>query len=195
MNLFEVEIKFQVEDTAELERQLRDFGFPEFGRQVKETDTFFRHPVRDFAETDECLRLRKRKYADRKPEFYLTYKGPKIDTETKTRQEIEMPVEDPQTLESILTVLGFIPAAKIAKFRRRAATTVEGRLIEAVLDELPDLPLEKQFFIELETLAGEHEVAMCRQLLRNIAAELGLKESIRTSYLRLIQEVRADVLT
>jgi adenylate cyclase class 2 len=189
MSTFEVEIKFRVNDIAELERRLQQhFGCSEFSEPVSESDIFFQHPCRNFVKTDECLRLRERTFSDDSSEHFLTYKGPKNDPLTKTRLEIEMPITEPERWESFLTALGFHKTASVQKFRRRMALTLEDRHVEIVLDSLPDLPESSRLFLELETLATEAELEPCRTLLLGIADQLGLSEPIRHSYLKLVQD-------
>ena len=54
---------------------------------VVQVDQYFAHPARDFAQTDEALRLRRVGKQN-----FITYKGSKIDATTKTRREIELPL-------------------------------------------------------------------------------------------------------
>jgi len=190
MSTFEVEIKFRANNVniAELERQLQQrFGGTEFGEPVTESDAFFLHPCRNFVQTDECLRLRHRRFADGSSEHSLTYKGPKIDTSTKTRQEIEMPVTEPEIVENLLVALGFCNAASVRKFRQRMTLTIDNRQVSVVFDTLPDLPEQARQFIEMETIAAAEEIDECRSLLLDIAGQLSLHEPIRDSYLILVQ--------
>lgn len=85
--MFEVEMKFRVQSVKDFMKILEQKYFARFDPEVIETDHFFQHPVRDFAKTDECLRLRRRQN-----ELMITYKGAKIDTLTKMREEIELPL-------------------------------------------------------------------------------------------------------
>jgi len=186
MQTFEVEIKYRVEDITELERQLQRWGGTGFGTQVTDYDIFFQHPCRNFVHTDECLRLRNRVFPDGMSEHSLTYKGPKMDALTKTRQEIEMPVAEPERWESLLTALGFCKSASLHKFRRRQTLTIDCRQIDFVLDTLPALPESGRQFLEIETLATEDNLEECRSSLLNIAEQLGLRHPIRESYLQLV---------
>ena len=188
MQTFEVEIKFRAHDITKLEQQLQPFGGTKFGEQVTEFDSFFQHPCRDFVQTDECLRLRNRVLPDGTSKHSLTYKGPKIDALTKTRQEIELPVTEPEHWESLLLALGFHKKASVHKFRRRQKLVVNNRHIGIVLDTLPALPEASRTFIELETLATEDELEECRTQILGIAEQLGLNEPIRDSYLQLVSE-------
>jgi adenylate cyclase class 2 len=191
MTTFEVEIKFRVNDAAELERRVQQLGGSEFSESITESDSFFQHPCRNFVQTDECLRLRNRLFSDGTSEYSLTYKGPKIDTSTKTRQEIEMSIADPERWESLLTALGFSRVASVQKFRRRQKLTVNHRHIEIVLDTLPDLPESSRLFVELETFATAEEIEECRKWILGIAEQRGLSEPIRDSYLKLVQNYTA----
>jgi adenylate cyclase class 2 len=187
MHTFEVENKFRVRDLAELKRRLRQqFGSSKFSKPASEADTFFQHPCRDFVQTDESLRLRKRTFADGTSEHVLTYKGPKIDSKTKTRQEIEMSITEPERWESFFIALGFRKSASIQKYRRRLDVIVENREVEITLDTLPALPESAQLFLEVETLSTPDEVEECRALILGLAKQLGLGKPVRKSYLHLV---------
>jgi hypothetical protein len=68
--------------TLEVEQKFRVLldavaSFREMGvvvRPVEETDLYFQHPARDFAASDEALRIRQKAGV-----CLLTYKGPKLD--------------------------------------------------------------------------------------------------------------------
>jgi len=186
--MYEVEMKFRVDDLAGLEKRLAQYGV-EFGGEVEENDQFYQHPSRDFVRTDEALRLRRRRLPDETMECFLTYKGPKIDSETKTRREIEIPLPDPESLDMILSALGFRRQGQVRKFRRRGELLYGDRQFDILLDRLPVLENRGATgtFVELETLAEEENLHEARQSLLELAAELGLSESIRTSYLGLLQ--------
>jgi len=186
MRTFEVEIKYRITDITKLELQLRHWGGSGFGGEVTDCDTFFQHPCRDFVQTDECLRLRNRILSDGSSEHSLTYKGPKIDALTKTRQEIEIPIAEPHHWESLLNALGFCKSASLHKFRRRLTLTLNHRQIDFVFDTLPALPESSRLFLEMETLATEENLEECRTLLLDIAGQLGLSEPIQESYLNLV---------
>ncbi len=84
-----------------------------------ETDTYYMHPCRDFRETDEALRIRKKKCLD-SIEYYLTYKGARVKRgKIKIREEIETPINDYKTFSTILEKLGFKPILSFSKYRER----------------------------------------------------------------------------
>ena len=111
----EVEAKLRLASCGELEgvrRRLEELGARHEGEVVEE-DTYFQHPCRDFAETDEALRLR---IVGGRAE--LTYKGPKrIIGGSKARAEYTTAVADPGEAVRILEALGFRPAAVVRKQR------------------------------------------------------------------------------
>ena len=102
---YEVEQKFPVADMAALESKLESLGAT-IAEPHGEIDLYFAHPGRNFAETDEALRIRRKGASN-----YITYKGPKIDRTTKTRQEIELPLppgdDAPEAWVGLLAALGF----------------------------------------------------------------------------------------
>lgn len=179
---YEVEMKYAVADQEELLEKLeRQFGL-HFDEPVEEQDTFYQHPARDYAAADECLRIRRR--AGR---YKITYKGSKIDRETKTRREIELYLtDDPETAkewDALLHAIGFRAVAELTKTRRTAELVEESRNFVLTLDHIDGLG----DFMELETLAGEERLDDARNRLRSLAAILDLHDPIRTSYLELLQ--------
>ncbi|MGC9514532.1 class IV adenylate cyclase [Methanocrinis sp.] len=137
-------------------------------------DLYFSSPFRDFARTDEALRIRVKEVGAR-----LTYKGPKLDSETKSRRELTVRVDDPIAMESILESAGFSRAAVVKKKRTKYA------LSDAVLavDDVEGLGS----FIEVE-LTGDENWEDQKRLALDILAKLGLGVSIRKSYLELLAE-------
>src|SRR5438552_3145030 len=76
--MLEVEMKFPAADFTGIERLLAERGAVA-QESLEEVDHYFNAPDRDFAQTDEALRLRRIG-----PANYATYKGPKRDAQTKT---------------------------------------------------------------------------------------------------------------
>jgi len=181
---YEVEQKFPVADMAALAGRLVALGAT-LSEPRSQVDHYYAHPARDFARTDEALRIRR---TDRSN--YITYKGPKVDTTTKTRREIELllPREERQVAawEGLLEALGFTPIAEVAKYRRKATVLWEGRQIEAALDEV----VEVGTFIELELVADDQDLESAKACIASLAEKLGLSGSQRKSYLELLLEGR-----
>ncbi len=177
---YEVEQKFPVADMAAFEAKLAALGAT-VSEPHSEIDHYYAHPARDFAATDEALRIRRTDRAS-----YLTYKGPKVDRTTKTRREIELPLwpqeAKVQALESLLEALGFTPVAEVCKYRRKATISWQGRQIEAALDEVVDVGT----FVELELVAEDEDMEPAKASIASLAQELGLSGSERRSYLELL---------
>lgn len=69
--MFEIEMKFKAEPTADLRTRLATLGGVFEGVQLH-CDRYYNHPARDFAQTSEALRIRR---VDGVP--MITYKGPR----------------------------------------------------------------------------------------------------------------------
>jgi adenylate cyclase class 2 len=182
---FEVEIKFRSVDHVLLRQRLLDRGAaPE--PAVEQQDTYLAHPGRDFAVTDEALRLRCHGGENR-----ITYKGPKRGGPTKTREEIEIPLaageEAFRQLTRLFENLGFRPVATIRKARTTFHLGHPTHRMEVTLDRAVGLG----DFVEIETAAaGESELPAAQAAVLALAAELGLTEVEPRSYLRMALEAR-----
>src|SRR4051794_13138135 len=84
--MLEIEAKYRAEDWTNIESHLRAGG-ARFDAPREDTDNYYNAPDRDFAKTDEALRIRQIGANN-----FVTYKGPKTDAQTKTRTEIEVPL-------------------------------------------------------------------------------------------------------
>lgn len=137
-------------------------------------DAYYRHPARDFARTDEALRLSRRG-----GRVELTYKGPRLDARTKARKEVVLQVDDHDKAKALLEGLGFSLVAEVRK--RRALFHVSG--FEVAFDEVPGLGA----FVELERSLpeGTPREAAERDAFALLAA-WGLRETERRSYLELL---------
>lgn len=180
MATYEVEQKFHVDADGAIDGALARIG-ARFGDPVVQSDTYLTHPARDFARTDEALRLRRQGDATR-----ITYKGPKVDTTTKTRLEVELPLPEGDDyaarFEGLLDLLGFGVVAQVRKHRRTALVEWEGATIEISLDDVDRLGR----FVELETQADEAGLTDARGRVASLAAALGLTRNERSSYLELL---------
>lgn len=181
----EVEQKFPVAELAEVESRLLALG-ASISAPLRESDLYFAHPCRDFANTDEALRLR---CSDRGR--WITYKGPKIDAVTKTRREIDLPLPEGTEAHAfwvaLLDALGFRPIAEVLKRRRKAMVAWQGRQIEASLDEVDHVGT----FVELEIVTTGDDLDAARSCIASLAEHLRLTGSERRSYLELLLRRRA----
>lgn len=108
----EKEVKYKVDCSVlnDLLERLRTLGAKLVG-PLREEDTYYNHPCRDFASTDEAVRIRVSS-----GKTILTYKGPRLDSgPVKRRVELEARVNGP--LPEILEKLGFRRVARVVKDR------------------------------------------------------------------------------
>ena len=179
---YEVEQKFPVDNLRAVEERLGELG-AEITDERVEVDRYYNHPARDFAETDEALRIRRVGTANR-----ITYKGPKIDEVTKTRQELELPLGEGERAAAdwmkLLETLGFSTVSEVHKRRRKARVAWQDRTVEVSLDEVTGLGT----FVELELVVEEEDLDMARGCIADLADELGLDQSERRGYLHLLLE-------
>lgn len=183
--MYEVEVKVRAEH--ESVRDALDSAGATHVEAVEQKDTYYDAPDRNFAQTDEALRIREERSATSRTDggdgettdTRLTYKGPLVDSESKTRQEAETAVVDPAALRSILEGLGYDPAATVHKERVRY--TLDG--ITVTLDTVEGLGE----FVEAE-LETEDDIDSARDRVLTALTDLGLDtdEQIRTSYLGLL---------
>ena len=177
---YEVECKYRMADRAALLDRVKQLG-GKFGEAELQVDTYYSHPCRDFAQTDEALRIRR---VDHKA--YITYKGPKVDQKTKTRKEIELElVGDAQGVldhATLLEALGFRPVAKVTKKRKTADIVWQDRDVEISLDDVDSVGK----FVELETAGDDDSLDAARRSLGTLAEKLGLQDGERRSYLELL---------
>ncbi len=167
----EIEVKAYAADLAAIEARLQRLGAV-FTGAVHETDTYFNHPQRDFAQTDEALRIR---IADDRA--FMTYKGRKLDTLSKTREEIEVAVGDPAAAMRLLERVGFTPVARVRKLRR----TYKLGGFTVCLDDVTDLGT----FVEVEA-RGTADIEPARDAALALLKQLKLQKTERRSYLELL---------
>ncbi|MFB6268044.1 MAG: class IV adenylate cyclase [Halodesulfurarchaeum sp.] len=178
--MFEVEVKVRA-DHAQVDEALSDMGATELGT-VTQVDTYFDAPHRDFAQTDEALRLRRERGPDGGEETRITYKGPLVEAASKTRAEHETAVGSAETATKILEAVGFTRAATVRKERTR----FEVDELTVTLDTVEGLGE----FVEVETAAREDAIEPAREAAYDILRALGLdpEAQIRRSYLELLLE-------
>lgn len=180
---FEVEQKFFLGDRRDsVIQRLLQLGAT-WGDDESQADHYFNHPQRDFAQTDEAVRIRTVGEKN-----WLTYKGPKLAGPTKTRQEIETPLGDgASTVEqfsTVLTILGFRPVATVRKHRRSLHLATADWQFVIAIDEVDQVGQ----FLEIELLASAEQLATAQNAIVELARRLELSDVERRSYLRMLLE-------
>jgi len=175
--VIEVEVKGYADD--EVFERVRE-SFKLIRREYHE-DTYYQHPCRDFSKTDEALRIRIRRF-DGHFEAFLTYKGPKLDPTSKTREEIEVPINDPDEHARILEALGFREVLTVEKVREKYYVE---KGITITLDEVDGLGK----FIEAEAMTEDRDkVPELVERLKKLLLDIGVTRFERRSYLELLLE-------
>jgi adenylate cyclase class 2 len=180
--MLEIELKFRTAAFAAVEQQLAAWGAAA-DAPIEEEDQYFNAPDRDFAKTDEVLRLRRVNAGNR-----ITYKGSKRPTAggVKSRPEIEIPYADgPEAaaqFRQLLVFLGYRPTAAVRKRRRIFRLRREEFGLEVCLDEVEGLGR----FVEVEIVAPEGQSAAAERVLRDVSGALGLKDVEPRAYLQMV---------
>ena len=178
--MLEIEQKFAGADFPTLERKLASWGVSTFELHEEE-DQYLAAPDRDFRVTGEAFRMRR---VGKKA--YFTYKGPKLRTEAKIRTELELPLPDgegmPEQYLQLFRHLGYRLVAVVRKRRRQYPLSRGGYAMAICLDDVDGVG----HFAEVEIVAPEDQLEAAQKVLLEVAAELGLKNVERRSYLALV---------
>ena len=178
--MLEIEVKYALPEPEVAIAQLLIWNAERFEERTDE-DLYLAAPDRDFKQTGEAFRIRR--IGDRN---LLTYKGPNRRAIAKTREEIEIPLasgdEVAEDTIRLFERLGYTSVAIVSKNRQVYRFNRDGFSIEACIDEV----FEVGTFIEIEILAEEDRLALAEAAVLRVAADLGLIEQVRRSYLGLL---------
>jgi len=168
----EIEAKLKVDSLQEVEKRLQQLG-ARFVAEQLQSDIHFDDSNATLTNADQCLRLR-RQVIGESTEYFLTYKGAKEKSNYKKRQEIEIEVNDADSIHKLLSALGYEQKLCVEKNRRL------WRLgeCEVALDQLRELG----DFVEIEG-PDDRQIA-------HVQENLGLAElsNIPKSYASMIME-------
>jgi len=223
--MFEVEVKIKLRDHKKYLQKLAELG-ARYQCDLLHVDRYYNMPdgTKDFAQTDEALRIRTVREYTRKnkndlnwygiapntasnPEIgkplgntdnplvlktsfsEITYKGPKLDTSTKSRIEYNCEISSLAEMDAILSGLGFKTVIDVRKERmvfHLESSGKESKKMEILVDKIQYLD---GFYSELEILATtETEMDTAKKRIFGILEQLGYhqSDSITTSYLELV---------
>lgn len=171
--MYEVEVKVPA-DLAAVRGRLEALDAEACGT-VEQSDTYYDHPARSFAQTDEALRIRRED-----GRAALTYKGPKVDGASKTRRELETGITDAEAARAVLEALDFEPVADVRKTRDRYE--LDGYVV--TLDAVDGVGE----FVEVEAEGEETDIEELRAGAEAVLERLGLDaaDQVRASYLELL---------
>lgn len=175
--MLEVEMKFKVPQRELTLAHLQRLGFRASGKRL-ESDRYYNAPDRDFARTDEALRIRQVGN-----DCQLTYKGPKQGITGKVRKEHEVDLSEgsARMMHQILLDLRYQPSIEVKKERTIYRHSAQ-KDIEVAWDEVEQLGT----YIELELKVPERDQAEALVCLQSLALSMDLKDEERRSYLELL---------
>lgn len=175
--MLEIELKARVPDLEPVRERLSRLDAVPEGR-IHERDIYYNAPHRDFARTDEALRIR---FAG--TSCVITYKGAKKkEFALKAREELNCGVESGEVMERILFSMGFTRVAEVSKWREYFR--FRGAVIS--LDQVSGLGT----FVEIE-LADPGAVEAPSEYVAELARELGVpEEPLLLSYLELLLDAQ-----
>lgn len=178
--MIEVEVKAKIDDINKIKSKLNSLQIHKEKEEYQE-DIYFKSPIVDFSKTDEALRIRKI-IINNNEKVFVTYKGPKIDEFSKTREEIEMIVENEEKSRKIFERIGFNPVRIVKKQRE----FYKYENFEISLDFVEGLDP----YMEIESiLADKIPYKEIQGKIFEIFKKLGIESGFeRTSYLELLEK-------
>ncbi len=185
--MLEVEQKYRVADVPNLLLRLDQLGGIKRSEETN-ADTYYRHPCRDFAKTNEAFRIRRINDV-----AAVTYKGPKLavsDSTLKAREEIEWSLAPNDAsglqMESLLAALSFTPVTTVFKQRQTfgwPTTHSSWSKLSVTVDDVVDVGT----FAEIEALVQDPaDVEPIGNLINELAEQLELRERVANSYLSML---------
>lgn len=173
--MIEVEVKAKIDSFEEVEERLEKIGAVKSKTEFQE-DIYFASPIVDFAKTDEALRVR-----TTDNDIFITYKGPKLNSQAKTRKEVEMSIESAEKARDIFEEIGFKEARTVRKNRQY----YHYENFEITLDDIEGLPPYMEIEISLEDNSDYDEA---QNSIFKLFEKLGITDGFeRTSYMELLE--------
>ena len=182
LSMIEVETKLKIDCVGPIEERIKELIGAYKGEKT-EIDLYFDHPNMQILSGGRALRVR-----DADGKYRLTYKGPKKDDETTSREEIEIGIESAREMIEILDELGFYEICKVKKLRK---TYLLKDLI-ITLDNVADLGE----FIEVEGKASnDREFEAKKDEIFKLLKKLGLStgEISQRSYLEMLLDGKREL--
>ena len=190
--MVEVEVKLKIDSVDLIEKKLVEIGFKK-EQTLQEIDYYYNGVDRDFRQSGEALRLRLTEsldgsavVADRPgdPLIQMTYKGPKLDNVSMSRVEHQVNIDDFETMQSILSSLGYKPVMPVMKLRRELFSEEMAACVDTV-DGLGDY-LELEIIVDTES---QREDALNK--ISDVLSQLGysIGDTTTVSYLSMLEKL------
>lgn len=149
------------------------------GRAEVYQDTYYDDPEGALERGDRELRVRT-VHGPEGTRSVLTYKEARVDEASGSKPEHETRVEDAAAVHAMLRGLGYVPAIAFEKRCRNYDFQFRGRRMLATLVRVPEI---EGTFLEVETPAGEDDLAAALADVRALLTELGITEADLTTEL------------
>ncbi|EHQ36661.1 class IV adenylate cyclase [Methanoplanus limicola] len=172
--IYEVESKNRVESIDRIKQILEENNAGYLGVSMQD-DMYYNSLIRDYARTDEALRIR-----DTGDSAELTYKGPKVKAAgAKAREEYNVAISSAEDMEKVLLKTGFFVSRGVKK-RREEYLFMDATIALDIVEGLGH-------FVEIEIISEDKDSAA--EKINEIKEFLEVTgESIQTSYLEMIIE-------
>ncbi len=178
--MIEVEIKLKADHNS-VRKQLKKLN-ADFIKNEVNNDIYFQHPNRDFIAEDRTLRIR-----STNTETIMTYKGPKLNKESKSRKEINIKIDNYDNILDVLDELDFKKSGSV--YKQREYWRINNIII--TLDNIEKIGEYVEFESEIEDESElDNEVSKLKALIRNL--ELDPDKQIRDSYQWLIENYKIN---
>ena len=182
--MVEVEVKLKIDSVDLIEKKLVEIGFKK-GQILQEIDYYYNGVDRDFRQSGEALDG-SAVVADRpgEPLIQMTYKGPKLDNVSMSRVEHQVNIDDFETMQSILSSLGYKPVMPVMKLRRELFSEEMAACVDTV-DGLGD-------FLELEIIVDtENQREDALNKISDVLSQLGysIGDTTTVSYLSMLEKL------
>lgn len=179
--MIEVEVKAKIDNFEDMREKLNNLGAVKTKEEFQE-DIYFNSPIVDFAKTDEALRIRTTEQNNEK-HIFITYKGAKIDSKSKTREEIEFGIEDSEKCAKTFEHIEFKKVRTVRKNREYYAY----KNFEISLDDVEGLSPYMEIEIGLE---DGNDYQQSQDSIFEVFEQLGITDGFeRTSYLELLENL------
>ena len=184
--MIEAELKARVHDPAALRDRLRRLASEEISLY---RDTYYDRPGRELTTQGRELRVRIMETSGVR-RAVLTYKEPAADAASGSKPEHETKVADAAVVDEILRALGLEHLVAFSKHCANYRFTARGRDMLATMVTVPEID---GTFVELETLAGEADLAAALGDVGAVLGELGIGEDDLTTeqYTDAVMRARA----
>lgn len=170
----EAKIKISQKEAKQLAAILLKKGAYSTLSTRKEINEFFDTKKSKLQKSDETLRIRTVKAFPNHDKYVVTYKGPRIVSKFKSREEIEFETSDLKQTKKFFEKLGFMLNFKFEK--KRLSFEYKNCVVE--IDQLPKLG----YFCEIEGKSA--------RVIEKVKKELGLSDrpNIKSGYPTLLKE-------